>query len=434
MLPKLLVVSRNTWDDTHGTSSTLTNVFEDYDPDQLAHIYIETIQPNTKCCYRFFQISEFALVHKIIKWRIKTGHTINTKKNVGLSTDGHIAQQEANTMKYVRRHRSLWYSFAREILWSLNGWKSKELRGFIREFNPDVIWIEGSPLPLMNRLYNYILKIAKKPAAIFIQDDIYTYDSCPSKISSRLYKFYLRREVKRVVEHCDKMFVISQKMKDEYDKIFGFDSIIITKSFNTTTLHVSNNEKVHRPIRMVYMGQVIYGRINTLIDVAEALREINKHEEKIHLYVFTNNSISLDQHEALIRDGFVSLMPPVPYTDVPKVIAENDIVLFVESLDTKFTKVARLSFSTKICDYLASNKCIFAIGPNNIAPMEYFENEDSAIIAHSQEEIKEKLMLLTNKRIIEEYGAKSHECLKRNHDRSLMDRKIYGTLIDLSKK
>ena len=73
-LPKVLIISRGVWDDTKGTSSTLSNLFEDYDSDKLAHLYIETQMPNTKCCHRFFQISEFSLVHKLYKWWIKTGH------------------------------------------------------------------------------------------------------------------------------------------------------------------------------------------------------------------------------------------------------------------------------------------------------------------------------------------------------------------------
>ena len=150
-LPKVLILSRGVWDDSKGTSSTLTNLFEDYDPDKLAHIYIETIAPNTKCCHRFFQISEFSLIHKIYKWRTQTGHAFDTQGQTQAVTDDKIAEQEASTMKYVRGHRSIWLSFAREILWGFNGWKSKELKQFVQNFNPDVIWMDGSPLTLMNR-------------------------------------------------------------------------------------------------------------------------------------------------------------------------------------------------------------------------------------------------------------------------------------------
>ena len=43
-LPKVLILSRGVWDDSKGTSSTLTNLFEDYDPDKLGDLAAQTIQ------------------------------------------------------------------------------------------------------------------------------------------------------------------------------------------------------------------------------------------------------------------------------------------------------------------------------------------------------------------------------------------------------
>lgn len=428
MLPKVLIISRGVWDDSKGTSSTLTNLFEDYDSDKLAHIYIETIPPNTKCCHRFFQISEFALVHKLIKWWTRTGHEINTLTGLGTEQDEQIANQEAYTMSYVRGHRSFWFSMARELLWSFNGWKSKELCQFIIDFNPDVIWMDGSPLPFMNRLYYYVLKIAHKPAVIFMQDDVYTYKSCNPSFWSRIKKWHLRKTVIRVVRHCNDMFVASPKMKREYDAIFGFDSTFIAKSMITQDVIKNVTNTIHHPIRMVYLGQVIYGRIYTLIDIAEALCDINKDETKVRLYIYTNNEISKEQKQSLLKREFVSVMPSVAYSDVPRVISENDVVVFVESFDPRFCKTARLSFSTKISDYLASGKCIYAVGPNDIAPIEYFKDEDAAIVANTKEEIISQLRHLSNIHVIQEYVLKASLCLQKNHEREKMNKLIYGKL------
>lgn len=425
--PKVLIISRGVWDDTKGTSSTLTNLFEDYDSDKLAHLYIETQMPNTKCCHRFYQISEFSLVHKLYKWRIKTGHTFDTKEHELAIVDDKIAAKEASTMQYVREHRSIWFSFAREILWALNGWKTSELRHFIFDFDPDVIWLDGSPLPLMNRLYNYVLKIAKKPAVIFMQDDIYTYESCGGGFMERIYKYYLRRYVLRVVRQCRDMFVASPKMKQEYDNIFGFNSTFIAKSNKIEDINC-RVEHVHEPVRMVYLGQVIYGRIYSLISVAEAMKKINADKVRLQLYIYTNNNISDELKEKLLIKDSVFLMPPVPYQEVSKVIAQNDVVVFVESLKPSLCKVARLSFSTKICDYLSSGKCVFAVGSNNIAPIEYLRDENAAIVATNKEEIEKQLLRLSNQCIVMKYAEKAYQCAKKNHNRSKMDELVYEKL------
>lgn len=431
ILPKVLIVSRNTWDDTCGTSSTLSNLFADYNSDKLAHIYIETCKPNTQCCYRFFQISEFSLIHKLYRWRTKTGRAIDTQRLEENQVNEKIADQEACTLKFVRGHRSLFFSFLREILWYLNGWKSKELKKFIKDFNPDVVWLDGSPLPLMNRLFNHVIKIAKKPVVIFMQDDIYTYESCSNNILELLYKHCLRRSVRRVVKQCDDMFVASPKMKKEYDAIFGFNSTFIAKSIKIEQ-HRQTNKVIHNPIRLVYLGQIIYGRIYSLISIAETLKTINADGVKIQLYVYTNNRLSEEEKNKLLVKDSVFLMPPVPYSEVPRIMDENDVVVFVESFEPQFCNVARLSFSTKICDYLASGKCILAIGPRNIAPIEYFIEEDAALVAVTKEDIIQQIKRLSDRNVINEYVEKALNCAERNHDRTTMNNLVYSKLIEMS--
>lgn len=427
LVPKLLIVSRGVWDDTIGTSSTLTNLFEDYEPDRLAHLYIETIAPNTKCCHRFFQISEISLVRKLYKWKTQTGHCFDIRKQEPAVIDNKIAEKEASTMQYVRGHRSIWMSFAREILWAFNGWKSNELKRFIMEFSPDVVWLDGSPLPLMNRLFDYVLNIAKKPAVIFMQDDVYTYESCGSGWSAKLYKWMLRNKVRKVVQQCDDMFVISPKMKREYDNIFGFNSTLITKGIDIDRIPPVSYE-IHNPLRLVYLGQVIYGRIYSLISIAEALENINADGVKMQLFVYTNNQINEEEKKKLLVKNNVFLMPPVPYYDVPRVVNENDVVVFVESFVPQYCNVARLSFSTKICDYLASGKCILAIGPRNIAPIEYFKEEDAAVVATSKDEIVDAIQRLSDKNVVEKYVNQARECALRNHDRKRMNEVVYGKI------
>ena len=52
-------------------------------------------------------------------------------------------------------------------------------------------------------------------------------------------------------------------------------------------------------------------------------------------------------------------------------------MLFAEAVDGEAAKISRLSFSTKLTDYFASGKCIFAVGNEDTAPMEYLKNEDA---------------------------------------------------------
>lgn len=423
--PKILILSRNVWKDTEGYSSTLSNIFADYDPDKLAHLYIETKQPATVCCRHFFQISEFALIKKVYRWRTKTGKSFDSNDVVYIEES--VAQKEASTMNYVRGHRSIVFSFLRELLWLLNGWKSKELKQFILEFNPDVIWLDGSPLILMNRLYRHVLKIAKKPAAIFLMDDVYTYESCYG-LGSKLYKFFLRKQVKSVVGQCGKVFVISPKMKREYDQLFCIDSIFITKGIMPLEKHTCF--KIHKPIRMVYLGQIFYGRLDTLNRIVDTLLAINKEETKIQFSIYTSNQVPVEVLNHWQKLEFVCVKKPVPYNEVPRVIEENDVLVFVESFEKKTKNVARLSFSTKITDYLASDRCIMGIGPSDIAPIEYLREEDAAIIVSDLNQL-EKVLSSLNEYTINRYAEKAYQLGIKNHGKDKVDKTVSDALVQL---
>ena len=423
--PKVLVVSRSVWDET--SASTLNNLFEKLDKIELAHIYIETKKPNTSLCHSFFQISEYSLIKKIFKWRTKTGQKVDTSYVANES----IAKKEASTIDYVRHNRRYIYTILREILWLLNGWKTKELREYIREENPDVIWFMGSPLILMNRLMKYVVKVSQKPYCIFEMDDVYSYKTNGFKPTRKIHRFFLRRSVKQLMDGVSQLFVISPKMKKEYDEAFHLDSIVLTKGidFSTITYHPYES---HTPIRLVYMGQVIYDRISTIEMIGRVLDEINAEQKQFLFSVYTRNPIDSITKENMVKKGNVLLCEPVPYAEVKNVLLQNDVVVFVESLKEEFKGVARLSFSTKITDYLGSSKCILAVGPSDIAPIEYLRDNDAAFVASDEKELKNVLSKMVVSANLEAYSKKAFSCAVNNHNKDDIDKMLYEKLVEVS--
>lgn len=425
-LPKVLIVSRGVWDEA-GTSSTLSNIFQNYDSTKLSQIYIETKRPNTRLCQSFFQISEFALIRKLYKWKTKTGRRVDAT----YVNDTDIARKEAITMQYVRGHRSFAYNILRELLWHFNGWKTKELQSFIKEENPDVVWLTGSPLILMNRLAQYVVKQAGKPYCIFEMDDVYSYRNCGNNPFKYIYRYFLRRRVRKLMQGAGQVFVISSKMKQEYDALFTIDSIVLTKGID-----FSNRSYVpsvpSQPVNMVYAGQLIYGRMSTIEKLAAVLDKINKTDKRLVLSIYTATLIPEEVKAKITKRESVILHDSVPYKQVQEIIRESDVVLFIETFEEKKKNIARLSFSTKITDYLAGGKCILAIGPDDIAPMEYLQEHDAAITVTSEQEIPGKLEYLLSPGVIEQYSRKAYDCGVSNHNKNTLDNIVFGMLKELS--
>lgn len=429
-LPKVLIVSRLVWDDS-SNSNTLGNLFKNYNPDRIARIYIESKFPNTNCCYRFYQISEFSLVKKLFNWRLSTGRIIDTRYDKKVNDiDLKVAKNEASTFNFVRGHRLWIFSILRDILWSFNGWKSKELKQFIHDFNPDIIWLDGSPLILMNRLNNYVLKESGKPAVTFLMDDVYDYRSCAS-VWDKIYKYFLRKHVKKTVKSSKHVFVASPKMKEEYDQIFNINSTFLTKRIAVENLKLSIKDN-SKPTRLIYLGNVLIGRLETLAEISQAIKRINSSNIQITLDIYTGDAISKKQRECFNVKG-VTLHGLVPYNEVPALIKNSDVQVFVESLEGTKSKIARLSFSTKIIDYLTSGKCILAVGSPELAPIEYFKNEDAALVATNKTEIPNVLLQLINSEIVNEYAKKAMDCGIRNHERNKLDNQLISILESIVK-
>lgn len=428
--PKILIVTRGVWKDSEGTSSTLTNFFKGYDRDKIAEIYIETKQPHTVCCSRFFQISEYSLIKKIFKPKTKTGFDFRSDSE--FVTNEEVSSKEDQTMNWVRRHRSYLFIWLRELLWSFNGWQTKELRDFIQDFNPDMIWMDGSPRILMNRLHQYVKKVSGKPSTLFLMDDVYTYPKTWNLLELLYYK-KLRSLVRKNVVCSNKVFVASPKMKEEYDKTFNIDSYFIAKGADFSQIKPIGTTP-HKGTKIVYLGQVYCGRIFTLMRLVEILKKKNNAGEDLYLTIYTNNYISQNEMDKVQVDGVSEVRDVVPYSEISRVMEDNDILLFVETFEEKYKNLARLSFSTKIVDYLSSGKCVFAIGPGEIAPMRYFKDNGIAFVATMPEEIEDRINEIMDSEARQEMAGRSFEFAKEKHDITDLHNRLYQIFNEISKK
>lgn len=429
--PKVLIVGRSVWTEE---ISTLANIFGQYNTDNLSYIYIESAKPTTKLCHDFFHISEIALIKKIFKRKIKTGGRVLSNQDVASTINKEYQNTEQKIMSFVRKHRSYLFLFLRELLWSFNGWKTKDLDDFIEEVNPDVVFLLGDPLPLMNRLQNYIIEKSKKPAAIFLMDDIYTYKSSVGMLS-KLYKSILRKHSKQTIMNCSVHFAISPKLKNEYDQIFNIDNVLLTKGIDFSQDKTQLEVPLNHPIRIVYTGTLIYGRYKSLAALATALQEINKSIIKAQLFIYTQDEMTPKLRKILAIENSSFLMGRVTFQEALEIQTKADILLFVESLDRKHKNIARLSFSTKITDYFHSGKCIFAIGSKDIAPIEYLIQKNAAVVATNSLEIKIILNnLLQNPLKIKEYGKKAYQCGLKHHNNIDIQNVIYKGMNNCSLK
>ena len=416
--PKVLVVGINPWIDNTGIN-TLVNFFDGWDKNALAHIYTRAGLPNTHMCDRFFRISEPRVMRSVFNPGIRTGEEV-----VNTPSGGTESMQEKQI--YARRHTEL-MTLAREMVWLLGRWKTRELDRFLDDYDADVLFFPVYSTVYMNRLQNYIRKRTNKPVVLYLSDDNYSYRSVAKTPISLLSRFWLRCHERKLFRCASEVMVITRKQKEEYDAQFGKNCVVMTKGIDFSRIPFEQKPVGH-PIKMVYTGKLIIGRWLSLAKIAEALEQINRDGTKMELDIYTTDSLTPQQQAALNRNG-CCVKGALALDEVQQVQKEADILVFVESLEKKYRYTARLSFSTKITDYLKNGKCIFAVGDGDIAPIDYFRRYDSAVTATTYDEIGEKLnMLAEDPGMVAAYCKKAYECGKEHHNKELMEKTLIDTI------
>ena len=428
-LPKVLTISINAWRED-ATSHTQMDMFSCWEPEQLAQVYTRADLPNTKVCSRYFQISENSVLKSVFKRNVKTGKEVF---NTSVVDDDLVGEEHSRYAK-ARKKRSFVMVLCREFVWLLGHWKTKELRQFVEDVNPDVLFVPIYPVVYMGWVQRYIQKITNKPMVCYLADDNYSYMTCKGPLSY-LHRFWLRGQVKYLAKHCKEMFVIVEKEKEDTDALFGTDSVILTKGIDFTNLELVKRER-NKPLKFVYTGNLIIGRDKTLATIADVLNELSREKGEVlaTLDVYSPDTVDEETMKRL-NTGCSKHRGFINRDEVKNIQKEADVVVFAEALEGKDKFAARLSFSTKITDYLAGGKCILAVGIEDIAPIDYFKKYDGAIIATNKIELRQQIeRVVSEQNLIEKYEKKAFDCAKKNHEKKMMNQRFIDTIVRAATK
>ena len=179
------------------------------------------------------------------------------------------------------------------------------------------------------------------------------------------------------------------------------------------------------PVEIVYAGNLLYGRIDTLSTITSALRKINKNGVKMRLTVFSGTKVT-DEQISCINDGASAVFAgQKPFDEVKKILNHADITLHVESFEPQMQKIVRYSFSTKIIDCLQSGNTMLVVGPKNIASVEYPRAIPGAIVVDDNRNLyAELLRIASNPSLLIDSAKQTNGYAVEHHEISLVRRSL----------
>lgn len=420
---RILVLSVNAWDDNSG-NNTLQNIFSSFDPTDISALYLRSDLPNTKSCSRFFQISEVACMRKLLRMIDQCGKEVDNKCVEGKSD---LLDQERNITRYYKKINQSFVLCLRELMWAFGAWKEAALDDYVDDINPDYVFVFVSSFVFSNKIAHYIVQRIKKPVILYFVDDNLTYNAISKNPFALIQRYYIRKTIKSLLPFTKNVCVISPMMKREYDKLLKIDSLLLTKGIenvNKDIFYTSYSNK--SSIKLMYAGKLIYGRDKILLQLSQYLSTIKSFEIELHIYTQTElNSQTISAFEST---SVCKIHKPIPYNELCKIQKEFDYLLFVESFVETNIRLVRLSFSTKITEYLASGKKIIAIGPEKIAPIQYLKEKECALVVTSVKDFFLINKLFESVELQNSIIENAYDCIKQSHSQEYVNRIMHKIL------
>ena len=399
-------MSKEAWRDEQNGGNVLSNIFASLDA-SFAQIYCNECLPNNKLCINYYQITDRDMLNSLLG-KGMAGRRLRYE----YPPDNQVSGPESFSggKKWLKSLLPI----MREIVWWKGQWNEKEIRDFVAEFNPDIVFAPCYGNHYMHKLTRLVNTETDARIISYISDDHYTNRHFRWEPWYWLNHFLLRRHTRDIFKRYSLVYTMTEEQKTQCERDFQANMKILCKAGEFDDKYLK--QAVNTPIRIVYAGGIYLNRWKTLKLLADAIRSIDSTGQSLKLEIYTNNPMNAEMENSL-NDGIVSTVHTVVDADTLKDIYHSaDIALHCESFDLINRLKVRLSFSTKIVDCLDSGCAVMAICDSKQAGLAYLKRNDAAICITEPGDIAAELRrIIDNPGILVGYQHEAFRLGKRNH-------------------
>jgi hypothetical protein len=326
-----------------------------------------------------------------------------------------IIKDSENHIEILQRFFAIGTAYVDLFYLFLSNYIKKE----VDKFNPEVIYTIMGNIRLI-RFTNCLANRYNIPVIPHFMDDWIstTYTGSSWYIMPRKY---LKHYLNKLLKNTKTGLCISNKMCNEYKQRYNINFIPLMNAINSKNCNPLrfNNICNQDEIVYAYFGGLHLNRWKTLLELSKVIDSIKKDINKpIYIKVYTSED-NIKKYSDKLAYNNIILNKSVEHKEVMQIMINSDFLVHIESFEPSVIQFTKLSISTKIPEYLASGIPIIAIGPSNIASIEYLINNNCAYVAtsivHSELkkiisdtiEGKSNLLHNLNKKALVDYNIKS---------------------------
>lgn len=419
---RILIVSRTPWDDSNSFGNTFSNLFGGMEGVEIYNICCQTGDNNNNIVKAAYQMTDTSVL-KSLKGE-QSGHKMWQQAQQKISEQTEIC--------FPRQRLTIFY-ICREILWKIGRWKSKSLENFIKDIKPDFLYLPIYHSGYVCDVQLFAIRKSHVPYCVHITDDVYTHPPTPLLTPLKsLYHLWVSRKIRQLIKSARYGEAFAESMVEEYPRNYGIPFYLIGKGIAPTSMpRKITLEQDLSEMNFVYTGNYGGERGQQLVILA---KEINNHlirrDKKAVFSIYSNTVVEDKIKTALSQYSFVKLYKGVDSVQVYKIQKNANFLIHVEGFSKKAIAETRMSFSTKLIDYMSTMKPIIAIGPSNINSIEVLKRYGLAYIATNRAEIGAILDRIMDRNLQEERKIQQNVIAYLNSYRNLntIQKSIYERL------
>lgn len=252
----------------------------------------------------------------------------------------------------------------------------------ISAFQPDVVVVSPIGVPAL-LIGAKLRRLLKKPVVAYFMDD------WPAIDRRRWLTGGVRKRVRQILEDSSAWLMISEELRDVMSVRYGVvqrPTLIVHNPVDPVEFGPpAVTSRRNGTFRVLYTGSVQPMHADALIAVAQAVHALREAGRDVELVVHTSPAFERAYQEEWRRWG-VRLGGLVPYSELPEVLRNGDLLLVALSFRREWAHMAMYSLLTKITDYMATGVPLCVCGPPGSASINFVRRWKCGLACESNEQ------------------------------------------------
>lgn len=435
---RLLVISSTPWSPENSFGSTYESIFSALEGIEVINIYCNTGTPESQLVKRVFQIDESMLLRSIIRPTVGVGRELPSNPDRGRATPQQGVSVLERLLAAGRARRFSFYGLAlmaRSVIWRFGRWRSAELNAFLLDSRPDLIFVPVYSASHMNRLVHHAKETLSIPMVGYVSDDVYSlrqFSLSPWFWASR---FYQRILIRRVVDRCHWLYVVSDVQRRDYERALGVECRVLTKLGRFSEFEIPpppEATRVDRPVVFTYAGNIGNRRWRTLLEIGEALGEASEAGAWGRLDVYTMTPLTRRQIRQFQKIKTIEIHPALRPGQLREVYRQSDVLVLAEPTSLKGRLQVRHSISTKVVEYLEAGRPILARAHRSAAFIQHLQTHGAAMVSMPGDDLVAQVTdLIQNRQLRLELAQRGWRLGAEKHDQEAVGQALKSELSGL---